>query len=61
MPHLGWAIVAILGMILWIGSGFAFALRAVGKDDVLVPKAAAYSGAGVALGLIVWLTGLYLA
>ncbi|MCP4445738.1 MAG: hypothetical protein GY811_10415 [Myxococcales bacterium] len=59
MPSVGWSIIALLGMALWIGGGFAFALRGVDENDRLVPKAAAYSGAAVALGLLTWLLGLH--
>lgn len=61
MPSVGWSIVALLGLALWVGGGFGFALRGVDDQDKLVPKAAAYSGAAIAIGLLVWLTGLYLA
>lgn len=61
MPSTGWSIIALLGLALWIGGGFAFALRGVDAQDKLVPKAAAYSGMMVGIGLLVWLTGLYLA
>ena len=61
MPSVFWSIVALLGLALWIGSGFAFALRAVNDKDRLVAKAAAYSGAGIAIGLVIWLAGLHLA
>lgn len=61
MPSVGWSLVALLGLALWVGGGFGFALRAVDDRDRLVPKAAAYSGAGIAIGLVVWLLGLSLA
>ncbi len=61
MPSVGWSIVALLGLALWIGGGFTFAFRGVNADDQLVPKAATYSGAMVAIGLLVWLFGLHLA
>lgn len=61
MPSVAWSIVALLGLALWIGGGFAFAFRGVDDDDRLVPKAAAYSGAMVATGLLVWLVGLHFA
>ena len=61
MPSVFWSIIALLGLALWIGGGFAFALRGVDDNDRLVPKAAAYSAAGIVIGLLVWLTGLYLA
>tara|TARA_R110002096_G_scaffold433887_5_gene653969 strand:+ start:96843 stop:97499 length:657 start_codon:yes stop_codon:yes gene_type:complete len=59
MPSVGWSIVALLGLALWIGGGFGFALRAVDDNDRLVRKAAAYSGAAVAVGMLVWLLGLH--
>lgn len=61
MPSVFWSIFALLGLACWIGSGFAFALRGVDDGDRLVPSAAAYSGAGIAFGLVVWLAGLHLA
>ena len=54
-------LIALLGLALWIGGGFAFALRGVDERDRLVPKAAAYAGSSIAIGLVVWLLGLYLA
>jgi hypothetical protein len=59
MPSVGWSIVALLGLALWIGGGFAFALRGVDDNDRLVPKAAGYSGAAVIIGMLVWLLGLH--
>lgn len=59
MPSVGWSIVALLGLALWIGGGFGFALRGVDDNDRLVRKAAGYSGAAVAVGMLVWLLGLH--
>ena len=61
MPSVFWSIFALFGLVCWIGAGFAFALRGVDDTDRLVPSAAAYSGAGIAFGLVVWLAGLHLA
>lgn len=61
MPSVFWSIVALFGLALWIAAGFAFALRAVDDNDRLVAKAAGYSGAGIAIGLLIWLAGLHLA
>lgn len=58
-PSVGWTVFALLGMALWIGGGFAFALRGVDREDRLVPRAALYAGSAVALGLVLWLVGLY--
>jgi hypothetical protein len=60
-PSVLWSIVAILGFATWIGGGFWFAFRGVGEDDKLVRREAARAGALVAVGLIVWMLGLYLA
>ncbi len=59
MPSVGWSIVALFGLALWIGGGFGFALRGVDDNDRLVPKAAGYSGAAVAIGMLIWLLGLH--
>ncbi len=61
IPSTGWTIVALLGLALWIGGGFAFAARGVDERAKLVPRAAAYSGAAVSAGLVLWLLGLALA
>ncbi len=61
MPSVFWSLFALFGLACWIGAGFAFALRGVDAGDRLVPSAAAYSGAGIAFGLVVWLSGLHLA
>lgn len=61
MPSVGWSVVALLGLALWVASGFAFAVRGLDDADRLRKKAAAYSGLGIVLGLLIWLTGLALA
>ncbi len=58
-PSVFWAVVALLGFALWIGGAFGFALRGVSAEDRLVRRAAALSGAAVAIGLVIWLVGLY--
>jgi hypothetical protein len=58
-PSVFWSVVALLGFGLWIGGAFWFALRAVGEGDRLVRRTAALSGACVAIGLVIWLLGLY--
>jgi hypothetical protein len=59
MPSVAWSIFALFGLALWIGGGFGFALRGVDDNDRLVPKAAGYSGAAIAVGMLVWLLGLH--
>ncbi len=61
MPSVGWSIVALLGLALWIGSGFGFALKGVDENDKIIAKAAGYSAFGIGLGLLIWALGLYLA
>jgi hypothetical protein len=58
-PSVFWSIIALLGFGLWLGGGGLFALRGVTADDELVPRRAAWAGAMVALGLIIWMLGLY--
>lgn len=58
-PSTAWTLLAVFGFVLWLGGAFAFALRGVDGEDRLVPRIAAYAGAAVALGLVVWLWGLY--
>ena len=58
MPSVGWSLVAILGLFLWVGSAFAFAYRAVTFDDRLIGKKAILWGSLVVLGLAVWVVGL---
>ena len=61
MPSVAWSIIALLGLALWIGGGFLFALKAVNDDDELVRPVAINAGVAVGLGLVIWLTGLYFA
>ena len=58
-PSVVWSIVALLGFGAWIGGAIAFALRGVSKEDQLVPRIALYSGLTVAVGLFIWMLGLY--
>jgi len=60
-PRVGWALIAIVGFLLWVGAAFAFALRGLDESDRLVPRAAAYSGVALIVGLGAWLAGLYAA
>ncbi len=61
LPSALWSLVALLGLALWIGSGFAFAYRAIDGDDRLRPRPALFWGGAILLGLAVWLAGLALA
>lgn len=60
-PSPFWSLVAILGFATWLTGGLVFALRGVTPDDRLVPRTAAYAGILVAVGLVIWFLGLYLA
>ena len=58
-PSVGWSLLALLGLLLWVGGGLYFALRGVGADDRLRPPAARLAVVLIALGLVVWMLGLY--
>lgn len=60
-PSVFWTVIALMGFAMWIGGGLLFALRGITADDTLVPRNAAYAGILVAIGLVIWMTGLYLA
>lgn len=60
-PSVFWSIIALLGFAMWVSGGLLFALRGVSAKDRLVPRMAAYAGGLIASGLVVWMTGLYLA
>lgn len=60
-PSVGWSLVAILGLVVWIGGGFAFAYRAITPEDKLHAKRAVFYGAVIVLGLLFWMMGLHLA
>jgi hypothetical protein len=58
-PSVAWSIIALLGFGMWLGGGLLFALRGVSAEDALVPRMAAASGVLVAVGLVIWMLGLY--
>jgi len=60
-PSVGWSILALLGLALWIGSGFAFAYRAITPEDKIAPRRALIYGLLIVIGLLVWMMGLSLA
>lgn len=61
LPRTGWTLVALLGAALFIGGGFALALRGVGEDGRLLRRPAAKLLALSLLGLGVMVLGLFLA
>jgi len=58
-PRVGWALVALAGFAAWVGGGFWFARRGVSEDGKLVRRTAARAGLAIALGIIVWMLGLW--
>lgn len=58
-PSVPWSVLALLGFALWIGGGVFFAMRGMNKEGRLVGQPAAIAGGCVALGLVIWLLGLY--
>ena len=60
-PSVGWSILALLGLALWIGGGFAFAYRAITPEDKIAPRRAIIYGVLIVIGLLVWMMGLSLA
>ncbi len=60
-PSVLWSVVALLGFALWLGGGILFALRGLTGEDKLDRAKAVWSGVMVAVGLVVWLLGLYAA
>jgi hypothetical protein len=58
-PSVPWSIVALLGFAMWLGGGVLFAARGVTAEDALAARPAALAAALVAVGLVVWMLGLY--
>src|SRR5262249_49604080 len=58
-PRVGWALVALAGLAAWVGGGFWFARRGVPEAGKLVRRTAARAGLAIALGIIVWMLGLW--
>jgi len=57
-PHVGWSVLAILGLCAWLGGALGFLTRAVGADDRLQPKPALVWAASIAFGLALFYLGL---
>jgi hypothetical protein len=57
-PSVGWSLVAILGLLTWIGAAVLFILYAVDDTDRLRPKRALGFGLGVLFGLVLFFVGL---
>ena len=57
-PKLGWTLVALFGLIAWVGCAVGLLLRGIGDDDRLRPRAALAWAVGVAVGLAAFFLGL---
>jgi hypothetical protein len=58
-PSRAWALIALAGFGLWIGGAVHFARRGLDAADQLVGRAAGTSGGLIAVGVLVWVVGLY--
>jgi hypothetical protein len=57
-PSVGWSVVAILGLLGWIGAAVLFILYAIDDEDRLRTRRALGFGLGVLLGLALFFVGL---
>jgi hypothetical protein len=57
-PSVGWSIVALFGLLSWIGAAVAFILFAVGDDDRIRPRRALFLALGLFAGLALFFLGL---
>ena len=60
-PSTGWSLVLLAGFALWVGSAFAFALRAVDEHDRFVRREVVRWGSLIALGFGLFVLGMTLA
>ncbi|MCD6499382.1 MAG: hypothetical protein J7M25_13910 [Deltaproteobacteria bacterium] len=60
-PSVLWSLLAIIGLLVWVSSGFGLAYKAFTSDDHIIIKNALWWGGGIAAGLILWLVSLSLA
>lgn len=58
-PSAGMAALAGLGILLWIGGAIGLVRRGIAPDGGLVRKAAGLAGIAIAVGLGLWVAGLY--
>ncbi len=58
-PSVVWTLVALCGFAGWVAGGFWFARRGVTAEDKLDPRNAIRAGVLIAVGLVVWMLGLY--
>jgi hypothetical protein len=57
-PSVAWSIVALFGLLSWIGAAVAFILFAVGDDDRIRPRPALFLALGLFVGLALFFLGL---
>jgi hypothetical protein len=57
-PSVGWSLIALLGLGLWIGAAILFILRALDENDQLRPRWALALSLGLAFGLMLFFVGL---
>jgi hypothetical protein len=57
-PSVGWTLVALFGLVAWIGCAVGFLLRGIGDDDRLRPRAALAWAGGIVIGLALFFLGL---
>jgi len=60
-PAAPWTVLALVGLSLWIGGAVHFARRGLDDAERVVARDAGAAAALVALGLVAWMVGLYLA
>jgi len=58
-PSLPWTVMALVGFFAWVGGGFWFATRAIGEDGKLEARRATRAWTVIAIGLVLWMVGLY--
>jgi hypothetical protein len=58
-PSVPWTLVALAGFAAWVGGGFWLARRGVTDEDKLERRTAARAAVLIAVGLLVWMLGLY--
>src|SRR5260370_40320097 len=57
-PALSWTLLALFGLLAWIGCAAGFFLRGIGPDDRLRTRAAVAWALGIAAGLTMVFVGL---
>lgn len=57
-PSVGWTLVALMGLAVWVGAAVAFCLRGLDEQARLRQRVAAGCAAGVAVGLALFFLGL---